>query len=187
SRWNGREAGSFGDFSVLSVGRGQGWTGGGGGALLGRRPLASTLDSSTRQRARASIGGKAVTLSLALWAAGRPSLYRLPTMIPGLGLGETHYHEPSAVVSASPTSSAIASRHAAAAISAVSQRQHWGESWLAAAASERWEERGLYPCEPLAAGESGYLRLPLCATTGTDPEDGLGVRTHRGAAGGYPK
>ena len=32
--WRGRPLGSFGDVSVLSFGRGKGWTGGVGGALL---------------------------------------------------------------------------------------------------------------------------------------------------------
>ncbi len=34
--WNGRPVGSLGELSVISFGRGKGWTGGGGGAVLMR-------------------------------------------------------------------------------------------------------------------------------------------------------
>src|SRR6266550_976971 len=41
ARWDGRPLGTLGDISTLSFGRGKGWTGGNGGALLTRNDFAA--------------------------------------------------------------------------------------------------------------------------------------------------
>jgi dTDP-4-amino-4,6-dideoxygalactose transaminase len=95
--WQGLPAGSTADVVVLSFGRGKGWTGAGGGALLWRASVPG-LDA----RADAvSAGPDPQRDGLATAAAagsqfllGRASVYGLPASIPFLRLGETVYHEP---------------------------------------------------------------------------------------------
>lgn len=94
-RWQGRRAGSLGDLSVLSFGRGKGWTAGGGGALMaltGRGEESLARIGTTDLRPTASV--PAMARSLAQWVLGRPSLYGIPARIPLLGLGETVYRPP---------------------------------------------------------------------------------------------
>lgn len=96
ARWRGRLAGSFGALSILSFGRGKGWTGGGGGALLARGSIAERLPSveSELRGAGGIDAARGLALSAALWALGRPWLYGIPASLPGLGLGATLYREP---------------------------------------------------------------------------------------------
>src|SRR5690606_9592300 len=48
SGWKGRPGGSLGDLTVLSFGRGKGWSAGGGGALLARGRGTARLDRIDR-------------------------------------------------------------------------------------------------------------------------------------------
>lgn len=105
---NGRRLGSFAPMSILSFGRGKGWTGGAGGALLLRGEAVGAL----AEAARAEIGpsGSAITPSLKLaaqWVLGRPGIYALPAALPWLGLGRTVYHPPSAVQRLSEAASRV--------------------------------------------------------------------------------
>ncbi|PYO66355.1 MAG: hypothetical protein DMD69_13875 [Gemmatimonadetes bacterium] len=93
--WRGSPLGSHGALSVLSFGRGKGWTGGRGGALLMRRfPLDGHLATARSPGLSHELAalGSATAQSL----LGRPALYRLPAAIPFLHLGETRYRAPSA-------------------------------------------------------------------------------------------
>jgi perosamine synthetase len=87
--WGDTPAGAFGDLSVLSFGRGKGWTGGTGGALLDR--IGVTAGSVEPEAAG---GPRALATGLALLALGRPALYGLPHALPWLHLGETRYRDP---------------------------------------------------------------------------------------------
>ncbi|HEU4452934.1 MAG TPA: aminotransferase class I/II-fold pyridoxal phosphate-dependent enzyme, partial [Longimicrobium sp.] len=75
SAWNGRPAGSFGAMSVLSFGRGKGWTGGRGGALLVHDPALAVPSLGA-----GGLGAEAenVATALAQWALGRPAIYAVP-------------------------------------------------------------------------------------------------------------
>jgi perosamine synthetase len=87
--WHGAPMGSFGGMSVVSFGRGKGWTGGNGGALLGRNRLPPAAEEPE------PAGGLGpLATSVALLALGRPALYGLPHAVPWLHLGETRYREP---------------------------------------------------------------------------------------------
>jgi perosamine synthetase len=89
----GRPLGSFGDFGVLSFGRGKGRTGGLGGALLANdTSVASRLQHVLARVAPARSGRRALVALAAQWAVGRPWLYAIPSSIPSLKLGETVYH-----------------------------------------------------------------------------------------------
>lgn len=91
---DGRPAGAQASLSVLSFGRGKGWTGGGGGALLAFDEMGApvldaaraSLDAGTRAWGRlAALGAQALF--------AHPNLYALPAALP-LGLGQTVYRAP---------------------------------------------------------------------------------------------
>ncbi|MGI9627851.1 MAG: DegT/DnrJ/EryC1/StrS family aminotransferase, partial [Longimicrobiales bacterium] len=83
SQWRDRAAGSFGDLSVLSFGRGKGWTAGGGGALLTRAVAGAPDTGSVRRPGQApAFGGvRALALATVAWALGRPSLFGLVSRV----------------------------------------------------------------------------------------------------------
>ena len=90
--WEGRPLGTLGEIATLSFGRGKGWTGGNGGAVLTRNDSAApngNLSEPDFSREAAT----AVALA-AQWALARPEVYAIPRSIPGLGLGETIYRAP---------------------------------------------------------------------------------------------
>jgi len=172
--WQGARLGSLGDRSVLSFGRGKGWTGGQGGALLARHGVASP----------ALLNGRNLTDDLhvlaraaAQWAFGRPSLYGVPAAVPWLGLGETHYRDP-VPPQALPLAAARLLLHDLAA----SQREAEARR---ARAQQLLERIGtgprMQPIRPLPGGQPGYLRLPVRVAAGLrtlpDPEraEQLGV------------
>ena len=89
-----RPLGSLGEISTLSFGRGKGWTGGSGGAVLFRRGRRAARTVGLSGSGAGSSLKTAMVLA-AQWALGRPSVYGLPRRLP-LELGETVYHEPRA-------------------------------------------------------------------------------------------
>ncbi|MDZ7781378.1 MAG: aminotransferase class I/II-fold pyridoxal phosphate-dependent enzyme [Gemmatimonadota bacterium] len=186
SRWKDKEAGGLGDLSVLSFGRGKGWNGGGGGALLVRDGGRPAPEPEVSEAAPATAGLEAVVLSLAMWALGRPELYRLPSLIPGLELGATVYHEPEPVQAMHPVSAAIARRHAGPSRDAGAVRAAWAERWHGAVAGGEGGGRALTPCVPLAGGASGWLRCPVLASSAEAREERVAEAGDMGAARGYP-
>jgi dTDP-4-amino-4,6-dideoxygalactose transaminase len=177
--WRGRIVGSLGPLSVLSFGRGKGWTGGSGGAVLFRRSLRSTASS---MRAAPTLDLRTVIGLKAQWALGRPSLYGLPRALPGLDLGETVYHPPH-----QPTAM---SRVAAAAVLATrgeslreAERRRAAAVWLREHIAH---QPALHEIVSSGGPESspGYLRLPLLASEGIG---GFGDSASRlGIAPSYP-
>lgn len=93
AEWRDRPLGSFGRLSVLSFGRGKGWTGVQGGALLLRHGVCSPGDvplATAGLPDEVSVWARA----LAQRALAQPSVYGVPSMIPLLELGETRYRRP---------------------------------------------------------------------------------------------
>ncbi|HEX6309649.1 MAG TPA: DegT/DnrJ/EryC1/StrS family aminotransferase [Longimicrobiales bacterium] len=176
--WEGRPLGTLGALSVLSFGRGKGWTGGGGGALLWRRNRA-VPDVST---GRASAAGERLILvkAAAQAALGRPALYRLPRSIPWLSLGETRFHAPRPVREAGAASAAIllATRMAAREEAAVRRR-------TAAELLELLPANVLTVIRAPEGGVAGYLRLPVRLRRGGAPAVAAAL-SHLGVAPGYP-
>ena len=155
--WQERTLGSLGAISTISFGRGKGWTGGQGGALLLRGPrsretlarLGAGLVSNKRQEF------KTVLALAAQWLLGRPGLYGVPRAVPWLGLGETHYRSPSPVaeLSRAAARALLSSDDAAQAESHVRrQRARHILSELPAGATPVRIEPG---------GVGGYVRLPI--------------------------
>ncbi len=87
AKLNGRYLGTFGDFTVLSFGRGKGIGGGGGGAVLGlENHVLSNLRGVSTLRSLCTFALQRIFLS--------PRLFAIPSHIPWLALGETVYHAP---------------------------------------------------------------------------------------------
>jgi len=187
----GRNAGSIGDLSVLSFGRGKGWTGGGGGALLIRDPRigadAADLSRTPPAEGGGLVGSLATPLkTLTQWVLGRPALYGIPSAMPWLGLGETHYHEPTPTRSIRRSSAGLALDTRAASEAEARHRRHAAESLL-----HLLREAGLVP-DPVRAitpprdSKPGYLRFPVVVPGGMDGFPDRRRARALGLSAGYP-
>ena len=180
AQWQGRPLGSLGGMSVLSFGRGKGWTGGGGGALLTRSRNAPSVARNGHGR-----GGdlRAVSLAAAQWTFGRPALYGIPAALPWLGLGETRYRDPVAPRQLPRAAASLLLHGAVAAEREAEQRKR-----RAARLLEMVTRRpGIEPIEPLPRGVPGYLRLPLRVNGGLRGLANREAAVRLGAARSYPQ
>lgn len=154
----GRRLGSLGSLAVLSFGRGKGWTGGSGGALLVR---GSAPDVRTRH---ARLGGSPRTTVFAALqaAAGRPGTYAIPASIPWLGLGDTHYRQPSQprAMPAAAAALLLGSRHAAER--EAERRRRNGAAWTERLSGAPW----IALVAETADSRPGFLRFPFRLTDG---------------------
>ena len=165
--WRGRILGSLGPISVLSFGRGKGWTGGGGGALLIRdqatwRGLRETLQEMSGRVAGRAAEVRVLGAMAAQWALGRPAYYAIPRAIPWLQLGETVYRDP---VPPRPmtrsTSACLVTTRLAARHEAVGRR-----ATAAALIDAIGTGSKVRVVPPVAGATPGYLRLPVRLTRG---------------------
>ncbi|MEM7416931.1 MAG: DegT/DnrJ/EryC1/StrS family aminotransferase [Gemmatimonadota bacterium] len=177
-------SGRHGAASILSFGRGKGWTGGGGGALLVRGAL-SELAVDLPLEAGGHGTGVWIKATLA-WLLGRPTLFRIPILIPGLGVGETNYKEPSTSRALTRVSAHMVRRTDGASHQVVARRRIVAARWrdalhgLAARSALSW-------CRPASpAHTSGFLRLPI-RTGGVSAEDVVRRGRPWGLARAYPK
>lgn len=175
--WRGRALGSHGRLSVLSFGRGKGWTGGAGGALLWRGKASAPAGSP----GAATISASARTLASAVaqWALGRPALYHLPASLPWLGLGETHYRAPSLPRKPRAAMAALALATRAAALTEAACRLQNAATLLAQIPPVT------RPIRVPESGTAGYLRLPVRVSGGQAAPVALELR-HLGVAASYP-
>jgi perosamine synthetase len=164
--WEGRSLGALGSLSILSFGRGKGWTGGAGGALLlrgrDRDPGGEAVDPGLP--AVAGHGGPRVARELRTLAGavgqavvGGPAMYALPSSIPWIGLGRTRYRSPGPITAMTRAAAALLLRsdeHAAREVDIRRVHGAWYSEWLEA-------RSGMDPV-PLAPGAvPGYLRFPV--------------------------
>lgn len=175
--WRGKPLGSWGDMSIISFGRGKGWTAGGGGALLtnGGSADARLVRPPSRTALRQTL------LLLTQWALGRPALYGLPASVPALGLGRTVYREPQAPHRMSRFAlSVLAVTRGAALAEAESRRAN------AAILAEHARAAGLITFDAPPHSVAGYLRLPV--RLGTDAQSIVNQKHARalGVATAYP-
>lgn len=185
AEWDGSAAGLHGDVTVLSFGRGKGWTGGSGGALLVRRDEVGERLFALAVRPAPKLTGVRTAVSVAAqWILGRPSLYALPHMVPGLHLGETVYKEPEPPTGIDQMAAAVVLAHQELALSEVAVRRRH-----ATALSDGYRERptrGVTLCAPISGGACGYLRLPVLVASSA-LVGGLSRRLRRhGVERGYP-
>lgn len=183
SQWGDKPLGSHGSLSVLSFGRGKGWNGGGGGALLLRGDLFSSVpipplagDAENERLARVFKLG-------AQWAIGRPMLYGLAHAVPGLRLGETVYHPPVAPRPMARGCAATALRHHDLARRGVAFRRKAAEAWAKAVS----ELEAFSMVSPPQGCVSGYLRFPLLTPAGMEGFPSPTAALRAGIAPSYPK
>jgi dTDP-4-amino-4,6-dideoxygalactose transaminase len=184
STWHGRPVGSLGDLSILSFGRGKGWTGGGGGALLWRGAINPDLAIDPRGLGHRELAEATSAARIAVqWLFGRPALYAIPASIPFLALGETVYHE--------PTSPALMTRTSAALLLAGVERANaevlWRRNTVVAYASAL-SRAGLPPSAAIGRRmdqTSGALRFPVRMPGGWQKRR-ISEMIRLGASPGYP-
>jgi dTDP-4-amino-4,6-dideoxygalactose transaminase len=153
----GQPLGSFGGLTVLSFGRGKGITGGHGGALLAITPELADRLESIDDTGPIPGGWRDVAVATAQWALGRPTLYSIPSVIPGLRLGEMVFHpahEPRVISSA-------AAAMVRAALATAEQEVAIRRRNAAALMSEVVGNDGLAAIAPVSGGTPGYLRFPV--------------------------
>lgn len=153
--WRGTPLGALGEISTLSFGRGKGWTGGRGGAVLVRRR--GSLDSTDLPPSAIAKEATTIVGLMAQWTLGRPAVYGIPHSIPALGLGETTYHAP-----VPPTTMPRAA--AAAVLGAIDPSRREAERRRDNA---RWfleripRDERVHLIRPVDGAMPGYLRLPV--------------------------
>ncbi len=183
--WRGRPVGALGRISVLSFGRGKGWTGGKGGALL-LRGAAAAADEETAARtgATSSIGEAGVLAgSLAQKVLGRPAVYALPRALPWLHLGETRYRPPAPPASMTRVAAALVCASRDEADREADRRRGNGQFFrerLAGLAGVR------IPVPP-ADARPGYLRFPVLVRGGAAALGPSATVRRFGVEGGYPR
>lgn len=189
-RWRSLRLGGLGDLSVLSFGRGKGWTAGAGGALLLRGGAPRTVDAGTdrgetwNRRSRLATATEIWVRLLPLLAAGHSVAYPLLVRIPGIRIGETRYRPPRPDRGLAPGSASILLRNLEAADAEDAFRRARAAEW------RRWIE-GLEPPgfripDGVPGGTPGHLRLPILfrdgrARTAQDP-----ILRRAGIVGSYP-
>jgi perosamine synthetase len=179
ARWRGRRLGSLAPLSVLSFGRGKGWTAGRGGALLLRDGVVAASPATS--------GGLASEAAVVVGATaqrvfGRPATYALPSAIPWLGLGETQYKPVSDAAAMTRAGAALLQGSRLASDEEAATRRRWGGYWR-----ETVRQRpGVVPVTTVPDTTPGYLRYPLLLRRGVAglPDPRLGRRL--GIAPGYP-
>ncbi|HWO89929.1 MAG TPA: DegT/DnrJ/EryC1/StrS family aminotransferase [Gemmatimonadales bacterium] len=172
---------SFGSVSVLSLGRGKGWTGGSGGALLAHDERGAAIVARARHAMAPGSRGMADVARLgAQLLLGQPSLYGLPASLPFLHLGETIYRPASEPRAASRASVGAAWRTCELLERETELRKANGTRLLAAArASEK-----VRVVESVDGASPGYLRLPVLRGAARGAIGGRAARL--GIAAGYP-
>lgn len=174
----GVPAGSFGDLTVLSFGRGKGTTGGRGGALLARGGRAAPLLEAARSMTGPARGAwRELVPLVAQWLLGRPSLYGIPSALPFLRLGETIYHPPAPVLGMSDVAVATLSRTLPLVAAELARRR--------GNAARLLQQSGRHQAvTPPAGAEPGWLRLPLVVADAAR-RAAIAARA-LGIMGGYP-
>ncbi len=161
--WRGQPLGGLGQLSVLSFGRGKGWTGGRGGACLARGDAAARILAGCRvPPAGLDAAPHAMAAALGQAALAGPEFYWIPASIPGLHLGRTIYRPPSPMRSMTRFTAGLVLETEGAAGRAARDRRAVGKELL-----ERIIPTGsVKPIHPLDAEGGGFLRLPLLLSFG---------------------
>lgn len=181
--WEGRPLGSLGEIGVLSFGRGKGWTGASGGAVLLRgRAARDTEARATPPAARFGDGLRPILAAVTQWALARPSLYAIPASIPWLALGETRYRPAGSVRRMTRFAAALLLRTDRAAI-AEARRRRTAAARLAAEVRFGGAVRRVRV--PVRA-TAGFLRWPIRRAGGMAALRDPAAAERLGAAPGYP-
>ncbi len=155
STWKNEDIGSIGDLAILSFGRGKGWTGAGGGALI--VGAANARAGSHLLPAGWTAGMKRVVIGSAMSLLSHPHLFRHLQAFPGLGIGDTTYHSPSEPREFSPLGAATALATRSASLREAVVRKENAERFRQALAAS--SVLSLFRETPGA--DPGYLRRPI--------------------------
>lgn len=170
--------GSIGDVAILSFGRGKGTTGGSGGALLLRTPELAEWASGERARLQVPKRGVREMAILAAQALlSHPSLYRVPSSLPGLRLGETVYHPPRLPGTMSPACAAVLRWTLADEVQRLCDRRARANDLRA----RMPVGGGVTPVRCIPGAKAGFLRFALVDVKGALPSC-----ADLGALRGYP-
>lgn len=165
--------GGMGQLSVLSFGRGKGITSGQGGALLVHTNDLALNTSTLKKSAGWSV---AATTSLQ-WSFGRPSLYKVPSSIPWLGIGETIY---------TPAKKPATITYFGASVLPQAQQESTGDLQIRSANASLLKKIArqsstLHTVTSLPYSYPGYLRFPVLDMGNRRERPDLGI------VRGYPK
>lgn len=183
--WREHPHGSLGPLSVLSFGRGKGWSGGGGGAVLARFGTGRQLESSRPAPPSSTAGFRAWMYAAAQCVLGRPSLYGIPAAAPWLKLGQSEYHEPETVAALSAAAAMIAARTMPLADAEVALRRVNAVRLIDAIEASDARMR-VYPIRPHRKGTAGFLRCPVRVRSGLARVSDVRRARRLGVAPSYP-
>jgi dTDP-4-amino-4,6-dideoxygalactose transaminase len=180
----GRPAGSVGALGVLSFGRGKGFTGGAGGALLLNPSAPPDLELPLETSlARSGRGGVVMLKLAAQWLLGRPGLYAIPAALPFLKLGQTIYRAPTPAGRLSQASAAVLLRTWPLQLPEAERRRR-----TASRLQEAVRESGAGEVPTgWEGGTPGWLRLPLVATAPVRRAADAARARRLGIGPGYPR
>lgn len=183
ARLEGKPAGTWGRYAILSFGRGKGMTGGRGGALLANTPdAAKRLPDAAALIGPPAGGGRDAAMLLAQWLLARPSVYGLPLSLPILRLGETTYRRPTPPGGPSGFALGTLSRTLELGV-AEAERRRVNAAWLL----QRIPEHGPVAApRPPGPSEPGFLRLPVLVGPPALPRFGAEGARYLGVWPGYP-
>jgi dTDP-4-amino-4,6-dideoxygalactose transaminase len=178
--WSGRRLGTLGKITMLSFGRGKGWTGGSGGALLVHDAAGPERgdfpEPEFSRRAAVTIG------LIAQWGFARPAVYGIPLSIPALRLGQTTYLAPRPVRSMARAAAALLLATYEASRKEAEARQANAAQWLATIA----RNANARAIRVHNLGTAGYLRLPVRLSKGMAAFESQPRALHLGIAPSYP-
>ena len=159
----GRRLGTLGPVAVLSFGRGKGWTGGRGGAVLVRGLGGPLFEGGPPVKPSGWTEEAAVLVSAAAHAIlSHPSRYWLPAAVPFLHLGQSTYRAPGGPRVMTRLATGIARRTRPWAVDAAEGRRRVA-SWLSD--TIQFTER-VRPVRPAQPSLPGYLRFPVLLDAG---------------------
>jgi hypothetical protein len=178
--WRNRPLGGLGRLSVLSFGRGKGWTGGKGGALLLRSCPGATIPARPDLAWLDEL--RVLALAAGQAALGHPACYSLPASLPWLGLGETRYRSPQPPTDMTRAAAQLVESTAAPARREARMRHAIGRAWLDVLS----EAPAMRPVAAPRCAMPGFLRLPVRLARGWASVLDLGRAQRLGVAAGYP-
>jgi len=171
-------AGSAGDYTILSFGRGKGITGGSGGALVVRGTHVPAPFAGRR-----SAGLRDLITCLAMKSLGHPLVYGVPAALPWLRLGETRFHPPHAVLPMTRASAAIVLASVPSADAAAGRRRE--RAHLLRGAVERSAFLTNIHCR--AELQPSWLRVPVLARDEAARDRCVQRGRRLGVASSYPQ
>lgn len=176
----GRPLGTTGHLGVMSFGRGKGWTGGGGGALLLNRASGLRLPDLSASGEDRGLG--TMLRLTAQWLLARPMVYGIPAALPFLRLGQTIYRDPEPVVPLSRIQATILLATHALQGGEAERRRCNAERLTRSIDPDRV---GRVPAG-WSEGVPGYLRLPVLAGQGALDRFSTPQAHRLGIMPGYP-